>query len=514
MPFLTPTERTFLQAVSKLATCNPFLPERIEYRREALGSDFREEDPVFRMPVDRPDTPHVNFLKINERCDTLVTRMREGLTEGATATQQELGLYEVVTLWLLWRRYSDHFQRAVVQSLEGKVGQGGFGFYDEFLRDFRDGLHIPGVLLPTKHEAPHLFAFYFQICRAFHHIFSYIIGGSMAAARLRAAVWQSIFTHDIRRHRDGLYKRMGDVTTLITGPSGTGKELVAQAIGLSCYIPFDPKRLAFAEDFSQSFHALNLSALSPTLIESELFGHRRGAFTGALQDKQGWLEICRPGGAVFLDEIGDLDASIQVKLLRVLQTRGFQAVGDTKERKFQGKIISATNRDLAEAIQKGEFREDFYYRLCSDVIATPPLHEQLRESPAELKELLLFIARRVADADAEALAEEVEVWILENLGIDYQWPGNIRELEQCVRSVLIRKEYRPLKGRALPAREEFLRAVGSGTLTADELLRGYCTCVHSRTGNYQETARRLGLDRRTVKSKIDLQLLHQLGSIE
>ncbi len=93
MPFLTPNERTFLQAVSKLATCNPFLPERIEYRREALGSDFREEDPVFRMPVDRPDTPHVNFLKIKERCDTLVTRMREGLTEGATATEQELGLY-------------------------------------------------------------------------------------------------------------------------------------------------------------------------------------------------------------------------------------------------------------------------------------------------------------------------------------------------------------------------------------------------------------------------------------
>ncbi len=336
----------------------------------------------------------------------------------------------------------------------------------------------------------------------------------MAAARLRAAVWQSIFTHDIRRHRDGLYKRMGDVTTLITGPSGTGKELVAQAIGLSCYIPFDPKRLVFAEDFSQSFHALNLSALSPTLIESELFGHRRGAFTGALQDKQGWLEICRPGGAVFLDEIGDLDASIQVKLLRVLQTRGFQTVGDTKERKFQGKIISATNRDLDEAMQKGEFREDFYYRLCSDVIVTPLLHEQLRESPAELRELLGFIARRVAEADAEALAEEVEVWILKNLGIDYQWPGNIRELEQCVRSVLIRKEYRPVKGRALPAREEFLKAVGSGTLTADELLRGYCTWVHSRTGNYQETARRLGLDRRTVKSKVDLQLLHQLGSIE
>jgi transcriptional regulator with AAA-type ATPase domain len=503
MALLSSTERTFLQAVSKVATCNPYLPERIEYRQEALGSDFREEDPVFRMPLDKQHAPHINFLKIQERCEALVSRLRERLIEGATATEQELRLYEDATLWLLYFRYEPHFLKVVVQSLDGKLGQGGFGFYDDFLRDFRRGLHIPGVRLPTEHNAPHLFAFFFQFPRAFHHIFSYIIGGSMAAARLRAAVWQSIFTHDLRRYRDTLYERMGDVTTLVTGPSGTGKELVAQAIGRSCYIPFDPKKRAFSEDFTQSFHALNLSALTPTLIESELFGHRRGAFTGALQDKQGWLEICQRGGAVFLDEIGDLDTSIQVKLLRVLQTRRFQSVGDTKERHFQGKIIAATNRDLAEAMHQGHLREDFYYRLCSDMIVTPSLHEQLHESPAELKELLLFIAQRVAGSGAEALAQEVEAWILKHLGSNYEWPGNIRELEQCVRSVLIRKEYRPAKGRALPAREEFLRAVDSGRLTADELLRGYCTLVYSQTRSYQETARRLGLDRRTVKKKID-----------
>src|SRR5205085_3415278 len=121
-------------------------------------------------------------------------------------------------------------------------------------------------------------------------------------------------------------------------------------------------------DPAESFHALSLSALSPTLIESELFGHRRGSFTGAIDDRAGWLEVCRPLGTVFLDEIGEIDPAVQVKLLRVLQTRTFVRLGDTRNRKFTGKIIAATNRDLAQQMQLGQIREDFYYRLCSDMI--------------------------------------------------------------------------------------------------------------------------------------------------
>lgn len=303
---------------------------------------------------------------------------------------------------------------------------------------------------------------------------------------------------------------MGDFTTLIRGPSGTGKELVARALGLSRYVPFDPKTLTFAEDFAGSFYALNLSALPSTLIESELFGHRRGAFTGALQDRRGWLEVCPARGAVFLDEIGDLDASIQVKLLRVLQTRTFQPLGDTTDRHFHGKLIAATNRDLAKALQDGQFREDFYYRLCSDLIVTPTLQEQLQESPGVLRELLVFIARRVVDEDAEALADEVEAWIMKNLGREYLWPGNIRELEQCVRNVLVRREYRPFQTRTVVPQEEFPPAFTDGTLTADALLRRYCTFIYSQIESYEKMTRRLQLDRRTVKSKIDFRLLAPL----
>src|SRR5206468_3997297 len=216
--------------------------------------------------------------------------------------------------------------------------------YQRFSDQADHFLHIPGVTLPEGYQTAHLFALYFQIRRAFHHIFTNIVGSSMPAARLRAMIWQSIFTHDIGRYRRILYDRMGDLTTLITGPSGTGKELVARAIALSRYIPFDARAMTFAEDFAAGFFALNVSALSPTLVESELFGHRRGAFTGAEADRAGWLETCPRYGSVFLDEVGDVDPLIQVKLLRVLQAREFQRLGDTRPRRFHGKIIAATNR--------------------------------------------------------------------------------------------------------------------------------------------------------------------------
>lgn len=509
MPFLTAREQAFLRAVSNLGYCNPFLPERIEYERQVLGQDFREGEPVWSMRVDDPASSHVNALKIAERAETLVRRLRESLAGGTAARKEDLVLYEDAVLFLLYHRHRDRLSEVIFRASEEKPGQRRVGFFAEFLRDWQHYLELPGVRLPSKHEAPHLFACFFQVRCAFHHIFSCIIGGSLPAARLRAAVWQSIFTHDMRRYRDTLYDRMGDLTTLVTGPTGTGKELVARAIGLSRYVPFDPKTMTFASDFAESFYALNLSALPATLIESELFGHKRGAFTGALGDRRGWLDICQPGGTVFLDEIGDLDPAIQVKLLRVLQTRTFQPLGETAERRFHGKLIAATNRDLAEAMRQGSFREDFYYRLCSDLIVTPSLQEQLRESPGVLRELLLFIARRVVGTAAESLTDEVERWIVQHLGRDYPWPGNVRELEQCMWSVLIHKEYRPPQCQ-LSASEELIRGISSGTFTADDLLRRYCTLVYSQTGNYEETARRLQLDRRTVKRKVDSQFLNQL----
>jgi transcriptional regulator with PAS, ATPase and Fis domain len=314
----------------------------------------------------------------------------------------------------------------------------------------------------------------------------------------------------MRRYRRTLYGRMGEFATLITGPSGTGKELAARAIAESRYVPFDEQRLAFASDDADSFFPINISALSPTLVESELFGHRRGAFTGAVADRKGWLETCPEAGSVFLDELGDLDPAIQVKLLRVIETRTFHPVGDTAGLKFRGKLITATNRDLTVLMKKGAFREDLYYRLCSDQVTTPSLAEQLGDSPAVLGELVRYMARRVAGAEADELGREVLEWIEGNLGKEYDWPGNYRELEQCVKNVLIRRNYRPSRLTSEDPVESLAAEVRAGRISADELLRQYVTIVYSRTGSYEETARRLGLDRRTVKAKVDGEMLKKI----
>jgi hypothetical protein len=495
---MTGEERAFARDVARLVYANPFLPERIEAERAALGGEFVATGTLWHTRADVDESP--NVVRLNEKTGAVLQALRERRTRAGPVAGEDFSLYEDLVLYLLFSRY----QAAFYGLIEGRGPAGRAPFYEAFARDLE---HYLGPAAGT--DPAHLFACFFQVRRAFHYIFRNIRGGSRPAGRLRAAVWQSIFTHDMRRYRRSLYRHMGDVATLVSGPSGTGKELVARAIGLARYVPFDPAGRRFADDFAASFYALNLSALSPTLIESELFGHRRGAFTGALQERAGWLEVCPPLGTVFLDEIGEVDLAIQVKLLRVLQARTFQRLGDTQDRRFQGKIVAATNRDLGETIQAGRFRADLYYRLCSDLIVTPSLREQLQDAPAELHTLALHIAERIAgEAEAAPLAEEAEAWIARALGPDYPWPGNVRELEQCVRNVMVRGEYHPPP--PAPAGHGLADAFLAGTLTAEELLRRYCTLVYARTGSYQESARRLGLDRRTVKEKIDPVLLAEL----
>ena len=510
MAVFTADERGLAEVVSGLVSVNPFLPERIELERRFLGDDYAPVGQVWSLR-EGEGAVNANLERIRDRVEELLQRVSSRLRDGQTAGR-DLSLYQDLVLYALYYRYYESLLR-IDDAAESDGAPRRVRCFGAFARDVR-ALRVEGsgeAAEITDEDISHLFACLYQIRRAFTNIFRFIVGESLPAARLRATVWESIFSHDMRRYRALLFRHMSDIPVLITGPSGTGKELVAQAIAHSQYIPFDPVGERFAGVPRAGFFPLHLAALSPTLIESELFGHRRGAFTGALGDHVGWLEACGPHGTVFLDEIGEISTEIQVKLLRVLETRRFQRLGDTETRLFEGKLMAATNRDLDYEMAQGTFRHDLYYRLCADRVTTPSLSSQLRDVPGDLDKLVRHLLRRFLETeDVAETADEITSWIRKNLGGEYGWPGNVRELDQCVKYLLIRQNYRP--SHALPADplKQFMARFEQGDLTAEEVLTTYCTVAYAQTGNYVATAERLGLDRRTVKAKIDRELLARL----
>ncbi len=355
----------------------------------------------------------------------------------------------------------------------------------------------------TEAEATRYFAFFYQLRRAYRFILRSLAGDCPSMHRLRRALWDNVLTHDMRGFEAALWNRMEDFSTLLLGATGTGKGAAAAAIGRSQFIPYLPEARRFAASFTEGFIAINLSQFPETLIESELFGHRKGAFTGAIENHDGVFQRCSPHGALFLDEIGEVSTPVQIKLLHVLQDRVFTPLGSRERKRFAGRVVAATNRPLEELRQQGQFREDFYYRLCSDVIRVPTLRERLDESPRELEELVRLLVARVAGTEnAELTAQAMEA-IRRDVPPEYRWPGNVRELEQAVRRVLLTGRYaRELDGPVHAATGDAARLaaqIEAGRLSAQDLLGHYCALLYQRLGTYAEVAERTGLDRRTAR---------------
>ncbi len=289
-----------------------------------------------------------------------------------------------------------------------------------------------------------------------------------------------------------------DTSVLITGESGTGKELVARTIH-----DLSPRR-------DEPFVPVNCGAIPPELLESELFGHEQGAFTGALKARPGRFELAA-GGTLFLDEIGDMSLPMQVKILRVLQERRFQRVGGNRDIECRCRIVTATHRDLAAAIDAGEFREDLYYRINVFPIEMPPLRKRADDLPSLLDELL--VTRSDGDGEHFRLTTEA----METLAA-YPWPGNVRELGNLVERLAILHPSGVIGLDDLP--EKYRAAAGVSavddatpvTLPADGLdLKSYLADIEVRMisralresrGTVAEAARRLNMQRTTLVEKL------------
>jgi DNA-binding NtrC family response regulator len=281
----------------------------------------------------------------------------------------------------------------------------------------------------------------------------------------------------------------GDVTVLIGGETGTGKELLARAI----HYHSPRARAPFVE--------INCAAIPANLLESELFGHEKGAFTGAIATKPGLFEVA-DGGTVFLDEIGQLPLDLQPKLLRALESRQIRRVGGRESRQIQVRVISATHTDLASAVRSGEFREDLYYRLNVVSLVLPPLRD--REGDVEL--LAQTFAVQLATAyglPVPAVGPELRVALR-----SHSWPGNIRELRNAVERALVLSPPGTLVLEDLLSAPARSLAAGPGTLPfpapLDTIIRAAALAMLERTeGNKSETARRLGISRPRLQRILD-----------
>jgi len=323
-----------------------------------------------------------------------------------------------------------------------------------------------------------------------------------------------------------IYKLIGkiaasDVTVLVTGESGSGKEVIARAIHHNSLRATKP------------FMAINCTALQETLIESELFGHEKGAFTGAYNQKLGKFELAN-GGTVFLDEIGDMSPELQAKLLRVMEERRFVRVGGTRETSVDIRIIAATNRNLEKAIMEGKFREDLYHRIKVINIKLPPLRDRMEDIPSLVEHFLSMksmekgIKYRISDEALEKLQK-------------YEWPGNVRELKNVIESalaisrdstifpehILISKEN---QGKLMSVKEgksgdpwntlknalsdivnqnldNELQNVDEGefySLVMDDIENHFIKEVYLKLGKNQlKTAKLLGINRNTLRSKLE-----------
>jgi transcriptional regulator with AAA-type ATPase domain len=476
-------DRDFFRTVAKSAFSNPFGSESLQLL-DIIAGGHHEDNDVRTEKVS---------ARIRQKLETITSK---GKFTWRSFVSEDQELIRVSLLYDTYYRCFKEFDVLIIKQTEA----GHTPCPVPFAKGTLSLLRKRGF---NAEEALRYFGFYYQMRRAWYFIHHGLIGQNPSLNKFRCHLWRNIFTYDPRWYEKYLWDRMEDFSTFLVGETGTGKGTAAAAIGRSGFIPFDEKKGCFVESFTSNLLEINLSQFSESLIESELFGHKKGSFTGAVDNYKGVFTLCSPHGSIFLDEIGDVSIQVQIKLLKVLEERNFYAVGSHDKLHFDGRIIAATNQSLVELRQRKVFREDFYYRLCSNVISVPTLRQQIRENPATLETLLDHIIQKIIGKPSPRLLLTVIKTLERDVGLNYCWPGNVRELGQAVRCVLLNRYY---GGDTITASSgmsyELQRAIEEESVDAQELLTTYCKILYQRYTTYEKVARITKLDPRTVKKYI------------
>ena len=479
----TSADRDFFRLVSQLVFSNQFETDRIRLAHQIVGRKYKSEEPLY---------DHLSS-KVRQKLDSVVTKKRLSWKAFSGEDQE---LLRIALLYDAYRSCHKEFDELIAQ----QINTG----HEPLLIPFADRVL---TLLQERHfskeQSLRYFEYFYQLRRAWHFICYGLIGNSPSMTRLKAHLWRTLFTSDAHWYESYLWDRMEDFSTFLIGETGTGKGTAAAAIGRAGYISFDEKKNRFSESFMENFIEINLSQFPESLIESELFGHQKGAFTGAIESYQGVFALCSKFGSIFLDEIGDATVSVQIKLLKVLEERKFTPVGSHKKMHFSGRVITATNKDISELKQDELFRRDFYYRLSSNVINVPPLRKQIREDPSTLEALLKHTIKKITGKSPQELVSAVLEVIHSEVSPDYNWPGNVRELEQAVRCILLNKDHcGEIDGWCEVQKEPLTKILKGTNVSAQQLLTAYCVSLYEEYRTYGEVARITQLDARTVKKYI------------
>jgi transcriptional regulator with AAA-type ATPase domain len=529
-PLIDPRRLLFLEPVSRLYTTSPFDPAWEELERTAMriGSGLHPglrsaepssaPGPVGEHGERRSSGGELteNLRRMSEAIGTAVAATAGALEQGVGGTDHELTVYRGAALYRLFDEYGAELQRLIDEDGVDVP------FHDAFLARYRSLFRHRGMGLSVP-EPSHLLALFYQARRAWYFASTKILGGSKSARAARLAIWRANLARDACAYAGGLYRVMDEIPVLITGETGTGKELAAECVAWSRYIPFDAGARRFVRRPREDYHRRNFCEVPDELVESALFGHKRGSFTGATADSPGFFGLPRANGSLLLDEVGEIPRHVQAKLLRPIQNREYTPVGDNHPREIQGRLMFATHRDLEIMCREDTFRPDLLERMNGAHVHMPSLGQILAEAPGELRTYVrAFVGKRIDPPEqAEAWTETV-VASIHAQRPHHPWRRNLRELQHYTERCLLgdADPLAPAPATTTPASppaatttpppsSEILgRRAKAGEVTLDEVARAYVTCMYALTGeNASETARRAKIDRKKVSRLLDFDRL-------